>query len=312
MLDFTDRRKNSVSVARMILSLLSNRTETRCDNGHNGISITDILEHFDGILDVEDIIESLWNMYDLKDSPKWTHLVSFSQIVTKDEWARSSVPLEGIADFVLLDYDKTFVHYSCAGKIYLELVSSHFEFFSTRCYPNNPKPALFCKSNWEVGKNSEYIFLDIIRTIRSQVAECCDTLRSINIDICNKRFNMNNPYNSPESLDYFNSPFVALYKDIRSNYSFHQYHESRIINAHIGYIDSFRLYILNSSEFPDEKKSQVNSLLLKEIEEYVGLLKSIPANKKTEDELLPYYKTMLENAMGNLNDFSISINMLED
>lgn len=312
VLDLTNRRRNSVSVARMILSLLSNKTDTCCDNGHNGVSISYILDHFKGILPADEIKKSLWNMYDLKDSPKWSHLISFSQIVTKNKSSSVTTPLTDFADFDLLDFDRTLVHYSCAGQIYLERVSSHFEFFSTRCYPGNPKPALYCKENWSSkGKISEYMFLDIIKNIYEQVQKCCEALRKFNIKICSNRHNLDNPYESPDSTDYFESPFVALNKDKKSSYSFHQLHENRIINAHIGYIDRFRLYLLNDSNFPESKKVDVNKKLLDEIKNYIDLLDSILIDDHTRYKLMPYYNCMYKLAIENPEDFTISINVLE-
>lgn len=123
VLDLLNRKNNSVSICRLILSYLSNYTETKCDSGKNSISLQDIIGAFNDIFPEGDVIKILCEMFELRDTI-WSHLVSFNQI----EYDIPQQTFERHIDVNSLDRNRTMLHYSCAGKIYIEYVATHFEF----------------------------------------------------------------------------------------------------------------------------------------------------------------------------------------
>ena len=103
-------------------------------------------------------------MFALRDS-KWSHLVSFNQI----EYRNVEQKLESHIDIKDLDLDKTMIHYSCAGKIYIEYVATHFEFFTARVFKER-KDALFCEHNVMIDPaTNNYICCDIINRVYNEV-----------------------------------------------------------------------------------------------------------------------------------------------
>lgn len=310
VLDLLNRKSNSVSICRLILSYLSNYTETKCDSGRNSISLGDIMKDFQDIFSDDKVGKILCEMFAMRDTV-WSHLVSFNQI----EYKNSEQQIESYIDFVTLNPDKTMLHYSCAGKIYIEYVATHFEFFTVRVYKEN-RDALFCDSNLIRDSNTNnFKCVDIVNRIYEEVAKCCNSLKEFNIKLCTKN-NYSDPYTAPEQ--YKDSHYICNFKrkepDGRER-RFKQFHEERIILTHINYIDCYRSYVLNCSDkVSDEEKLELNEELTKCIKKYVDLLasKRVLKNKNTNEELVKHYLTKIDLLEGNWNDFDTIIRKNND
>jgi hypothetical protein len=299
VLDLQDRKSNEVSISRIILAYFSNYTETRCDNARNCISFQQILNAFKGIFSPDDIIKYIWNMHELKDSI-WTHLISFSQLEKKK--------YNGYSSFNEIDFEQTTLHYSCAGKIYIENISTHFEFFSTRIFKKK-YGSLFCKANSEKNSENEYIFIEIIKGVLQEVKGCCVSLKKFNEKIC-RELSYPDPYQT-QSKKYFDSPYVCQYKKLDGRRS-KEYHEDRIINSHIGYIDKFRIYLLNYTDINETEKKDINLKLLRILKDYVDLFNIALVNDYTRNTLIPYYSEQLKNAFNNPMNNKLEINKPDD
>lgn len=287
VIDLLGRKNNEVSFSRLILSYLSNYTEMRCDDAKNCIKLSEILKDFTNILDKQNVIQSIWNMYDLKNS-KWSHLLSFSQLERNSP--ESGDTLNDIADLKSLDYDRTTIHYSCAGKIYLEYVATHFEFFTTRIGGTSWKP-LYSKENM-IKQDGEYKFINIINNVFVEVKRCCESLARFNKRLCNTK-SYPNPYNK-DTKKYLESPYVCKFKKLDGRV-FKQFHEDRLVTRHIGYIDGYRIYVLNYSNIPEEDKPKINKKLVSLIKKYVDLLnKNILLSSYTKETLYPYFLQQID------------------
>ncbi len=308
VLDLLNRKNNDVSICRLLLSYLSNYTETKCDSARNSIKLNDLLRDFKGIFKREDILNSLCSMFELRDT-KWTHLVSFNQIEYKN---KNSINDLGKIEFKTLDPEKTMIHYSCAGKIYIEYVTTHFEFFTARIF-GETVDSLFCESNMKKTLSiCEYKFIEIIEKVYGEVAQCCNSLCGFNKTVCEKN-NFSNPYIDPEL--YKKSHYICQFKRISfddfEERRFKQYHEDRMINSHIVYLDKFRLYVLNY--FPNikdkEEKIHINKKLIACIKKYCMLLKAkeILTTDNTKNRLIPHYDERIEKLETNPSDFHTEI-----
>lgn len=310
VLDLLNRKNNSVSICRLILSYLSNYTETKCDSARNSISLKEIMTNFHDIFLDEKVGKILCEMFALRDTV-WSHLISFNQIEYKD----CENKIESYIDFLTLDPDNTMMHYSCAGKIYIEYVATHFEFFTVRVYKEN-RDALFCDSNLIRDPNTHnFKCVDIVNRICTEVEQCCTSLKEFNIEICKKN-NYLDPYNVPKF--YKDSHYICNFK--RKEYDgrerrFKQFHEERIILTHISYIDCYRSYILNHCDIISlEEKIELNEKLTKCITRYVDLLASDLVLKKesTNSELVNYYRTQIDKLEEDWSDFSTIIRKNND
>ncbi len=305
VLDLLNRKNNSVSICRLILSYLSNYTETKCDSGRNSIALKEIINAFKGVFPDEQVIKTLCEMFALRDS-KWSHLVSFNQIEYKDTEQR----IESHIDIKELNTDRTMLHYSCAGKIYVEYVATHFEFFTARIFKEQVE-ALFCDSNLQIDTSTKnYKCCDVIDRVRSEVESCCNSLRAFNIKLCNDN-NYLDPYIT--SNIYKDSHYVCMFKRIEydgNERRFKQFHEERILLTHINYIDCYRLYVLNHcNQINHEQKVDLNKKLTECIEKYVALLESesVLKNPYTNRDFVDYYKKQIERLRNNWEDFETEI-----
>ncbi len=225
-------------------------------------------------------------MYSLKDSI-WTHLISFGRFEANE----SIKEMLASDNYSALDLNKTTVHYSCAGKIYLEVMTSHFEFFSTRIRATQ-YPPLFCEQNYKYGSKK---FLEIIEAVIHEVELCCTSLSKHNDRVRNIRRKSGMPMDVKSYLD---SPFVASIKKTdrinKSNVQIRkQFHEDRIINSHIGYIDRFRLFIINNGKRFSQNSVDTNKSLCNILKRYIDLLDKVLITEYTKKTLLPFYKSQL-------------------
>ena len=277
VLDLQNRKNNNVSVARIILAYLSSHTEPHCDNANNNITLEKIVNDLEVIFSKNEIISRILQMYSLKDS-QWTHLVSFSHLNATPTQVSSMLKAHSYDG---LDLKETMVHYSCAGKIYLEYVTTHFEFFTSRIFFDE-YPALFCASNITGEKRYKRITTRVIE----EVERCCESLCEHNDIIKTKCM-----YTDKQYEDSF---FVAQIKRHSNGRGNNQFHEDRLINSHIGYLDRFRLYLMLGELLGKDEKIETNEFLCKIIKRYVVLLEQKSMlNEHTKKELLPYYKQQI-------------------
>ena len=232
--------------------------------------------------------------------------MSFNQI----EYKNAQHEIESYIDFNRLDPDKTMLHYSCAGKMYVEYVATHFEFFTVRVYKTS-REALFCDSNLVRDTNTHnFKCVDIVNRIYSEVEKCCGSLYDFNLRLCNKNHYLN-PYTNLEF--YRDSHYVCVFKRVNldgQERRFKQFHEERIILTHINYIDCYRTYILNYCEnICHEDKVELNKKLTKSITKYVDLLASdrILKSKNTDTELIDYYRKQIGILENDWSDFETEI-----
>lgn len=244
-------------------------------------------------------------MFALRDS-KWSHLVSFNQIEYKD----AEQKIESHIDIKELNPNRTMLHYSCAGKIYIEYVATHFEFFTARIFKDQ-REALFCDSNLQIDSSTNnYRCCDVINKVYSEVERCCNSLREFNLKLCNDN-NYLNPYTTPNI--YRDSHYICMFKRVEYDgreRRFKQFHEERIILTHINYIDCYRLYVLNQCDIISHKqKVELNKKLTECIKKYVALLESdtVLKNPYTFDEFIKHYKEQINLLQGNWEDFEIEI-----
>ena len=307
VIDLLNRKNQYVSICRLILSYLSNYTETKCDSGRNCVPLSEIISAFDGLFSHEDIIKILCEMFLLRDSI-WTHLISFNHL----DYNNEKYIMDSDINIDELNQRKTMVHYSCAGKIYVEYVATHFEFFTARVFSNRVQP-LFCDENALIDKvTGNYKCCDIISRVYSEVEQCCESLKAFNQKLCSEN-NLLDPYENPDL--YKKTPYICLFKrsnPIEGERRFKQFHEERMILAHINYIDYYRIYVLNHSTLLDnDKKVEINESLLNCLEKYVQLLQSDSVLKETYTyrTFVKHYIKQISKAQENLSDFSIEINI---
>jgi GTPase SAR1 family protein len=286
VVDFSKREpERKVSIARVILAYLSNHTETLNTTTERSVSLGSVVTAMDKVFSRDDVIRSIINMYLLKDSD-WSHLISFNEISFPSRELTNMIKNN---NFTSIDLEKTMLHYTCAGKVYLETVSSHFEFFSVRLKNGTSHRPLFCSANSEQINSA----MKIIRSVLDEVKICSGFLQAHNEQIINSK-----KFSGLEEYGY--SSFISKIK--RISYaggvevaSWQQFHEDRLINSHIDYVDHFRLFFMESNTGLDiETRNKVNKDLCGVLKEYVDLLENGLCNQKTKFDLIPEYRKNLE------------------
>ncbi len=194
-------------------------------------------------------VDSLWGMFSLRTSESWNHLITFDSIksISKDALIAS-----------IKNKENVHIRITCAGRYYLRIVCTHFEFFACRRLPYSEP--LFSKANNSFNRNEKkYQFEIIIEGVYQKVRDCCKNLLISEEDIFIKgksytRFNL-----LQDMCFYFND-----YQNAAT-------HSERILHHHIRYLDAYRLYLING-HFKNDVVN-INIRLVTLIEKYLLLMK---------------------------------------
>lgn len=278
-------KKPPVSNARIILNYLDNRTYSQ-SRTIKSIKFEKIVRDFSGIVNKADINNSLIQMFNLGvGNSIWNELIAFVQI-DSDE---------------LDNCKRKKIFITKAGHEYLDLVSTHFEFFNTRVIEKKSKDvSLFSHQSLKPyygSKKYQYVFQEIIENVLNIVRSCCEKMSVFYESIMFQKFNGKN--------DYLNSFFVY------SSGNTKVFHGERIIHTHIRYIDHFRRFILNGKKIKDENNA-INKILVDYIKNYIEIGENNPnilSEKSTNDLFPKFYDKIKVIETSNYTDYTTPINV---
>lgn len=275
-----------VSNARLILNYLYyNSTAT------NGVPFKRIVDDFEGIIDKDDIDNSLVAMFLQGYKAIWNELIAFNEIDREE----------------IDTCEGTDIMITSAGREYIDFIATHFEFFNTRVSKRRESngAALFSSVSIRPYSNSrepfsidgtiyhfDYLFEETIFSVMEIVAGCCQKMTEFYNNF------MRNKY--PNKCEYLRSPFVYGESGVL--------HGERIIHTHIRYIDNYRLYLLGkNSPFEPKKRVRINQKLTKYINEYIKIGEKNPGvlTEKSSNELFPaFLKRIKEIRESDYTDFN--------
>ena len=226
------------SIARILLTYIYNSTQA--------VYLNKLFEYFEEIYTPRLIINTITAC--MQTHGRWRRLL-YAKDIDRTNYADED-SIEEILDKMCNDYENTkgtkydlkyaIIEISEAGKTYIEIIASHFEFFSVRCYNDITKPdsqympLFFCNAsdNKTDGEKFKFNFDPIIEKVYNSVKECIENLNTLN-----KIFLIEKGIKEEE---YLYSQLVGT-----TQYGHKQTHEERIIFQHIYLIEDFRWYMLN-------------------------------------------------------------------
>ena len=122
-------------------------------------------------------------------------------------------------------------------------------------------------------KNRKYPFEGLIDYVFSAVIRSCESITKIINDVFFGKLR----YTFEQLLE---SDYIVKEKTVP------MFHYERIIHQHIGYIDAYRLHLINKEGTQDDEVIIFNERLLKHIENYLNLLNQLKKyTTKTSHEL---------------------------
>lgn len=264
LLNFGNEEKYLFSPARLILTYINNCRDEVC--------LYDIFKYFEGILDVEDVADIIDKIYLLRFTD-WRHLLTFNKYPPKDDnGLKSQLDLyysgRPIAE-CRGEYAK--LEITCAGRMYLNTMSTNYEFFASRLFGDTYKP-LFSVDNLLMEKG-KYKFECQIAGVLKVVEGCCIHMCQADKDICEKKgWTAQDLYKSELTFENYQRDSTS---NSRSE-GVRQFHTERIIFSHIGYINVYRQYVLNNILLKEQvKKININKILVEFISQYLLLYEKL-------------------------------------
>lgn len=260
--------EKKVSISRVILTYLSNIPEKE------SCSLSELFTVFDGVFTLEEILSTIKSLFDMR-TGKWRHLLTFS--------SNSEFSLEKqIEEFRKGETDERIystIKITPAGITFLKTIAVSFEFYSSRLIRTNrilgkksvhELPLIMPDNIQKIKKDGKdvYKFELIIRDVLASVKKCFFRLVEFDQEIMNVR-------HIKHFSDYKDSKYVFKKEDTG------HLHKERIIFSHIGYINSFRLYLLNNSTYSEEIKKEFNKIIVDLLDEYLRLAEKEKENRRS-------------------------------
>lgn len=303
LVDFKDRSDKKVSLNRLILTYLNNTTDIKATGDSKAISLKEIFKSFK-IFKTKEVVECLWEMYNLITTEEWNPLIMFasSSDVSKDGlFLERKHYKESLQEDETIDAEArySFFRITCAGRVYLTNICTHFEFFSCRIFGKKRAP-LFSKKVLTI-KNDEPLFKVIIDAVYEEVKLCCKSLEEF------------------ESADGICSKIDSDFNYKNEN-GIYQYHGERIIFSHISYIDIYRCYLLAKKPIEIStmgiKLKDISIYLIEMCEKYLELFNICKIGSSIKNKegtfIKDVMKNKVQNAYNNPCDFLCTINIQED
>lgn len=258
-IDAHPRTGKNKGLSRRVLSYLFNDMPVHNDRfleGNDFMNLSRLYSDFHLYHNFDKMSSVLAELYTLYNNDSWSHLIN----------------IDSDYDVNATNIDKRFKRYeesgeyydgdgklriTCAGRIFTEILATHFEFFAAQYASKNK--ALFHKDN--LNKQSTlFKFDNIIKAVLEHVNECCVDTYEIDLDVAKKLF-------SDDMNKFRQSDFV-----FRNKKGISMVHSERVINHHIDYLSAYRLYILSLSPSHIDIKTACITVVDK-IKEYMVLQK---------------------------------------
>lgn len=280
--DVKATRSYPYSYVRVILVLLYKQREKQPDrilfNDAEYVELKELYDEIKGIIRQDDFVEILDRMYSFRDEEYWNHLVTFDNVAS---YSKEYI-LSYLQKKTHKDEKKIHICITSAGKMFLDQICVHFEYFSQRFCDKQYK-ALFEYNSFKIPEDAQ-IVKRILPAVFSAVRECSIALESYNRAVLDKL----------GVKDYT--------KIISSSYYYEsQFHEERIILNHVQYLNAYRSYMLGKSG----NNISMNKYLVRYIKEYLNLLYT---DDMTKSFRKPFFST---RSKINYNRLMVCIEQIE-
>lgn len=284
VLDLRNPGSMSSSLPRLVLTYLSNCSDISCVDEGRSVQLSELLQAFDDS-DPKEILDCIWEMYELIDAPEWGHLITFSKTVQAKK-ERLYKELDAVMKGNNDDFSEFRI--TVAGKLYLSDICTHFEFFACRiCRVGLCNQPLFSSKSWDKNEDGKFNFQITMSNVFEQVKLCCARLNK-NLEGVGRK------------CEKFDSEF-----NYRNDNGVCQYHSERIIFSHIQYIETYRHYLLVKK--PIENIEDASLYIIGKISEYVKLFEDSDSAKCSKTNRKEKIKANLTVALGKPLDNEIWI-----
>lgn len=237
-----DNNLNKTSLSRLILNYLSNNTL-------EATSVADIFKTFDKVFDYQYICKIMGQMLKRVSEELWRRPIYYYKNAFVNENDVTHSFLEQYKKYI--NHEINLVEFSIceSGKIFIEKIAPHFEFYSTRLLP-------LCKSLYCISEGED--LKKVLESVYNQIKTCCNKQDEFRKEYMRK-YNMSNK-------EYLNQKFHS-----RTNAGNLQLHIERVIFSHIGYLNDYRMYLINIKPYDTNIIDEFNDLLLRYISDYLEL-----------------------------------------
>lgn len=248
-----NKSSNKTSLSRLILNYLAN-------NIVDSTSLTDIFESFGKVFNYEYICKIMGQMLKRASAELWRRPIFYSKNAFSNESNITRKFLEQYEKYKKKDIDLVEFSICESGKTFIEKISPHFEFYSTRVIP-------LCKSIYCLTEENE--LKKVLSEVYNQIKTCCDKQDRFRLEYIEKY--------EIDNQKYLDLPFHS-----KTNAGNLQLHIERVIFSHIGYLNDYRMYLIKVKPEHINTIDRFNDLLLQYIDNYLSLYETNIVNISSE------------------------------
>jgi energy-coupling factor transporter ATP-binding protein EcfA2 len=232
---------------------------------------------------IELLSEVIFGMYSLRKSESWSHLVTFDSVHLEP-----SITKDTIKDIFKKSVDKDSgfegkIAITCAGRSYVRIVCSHFEFLAMRFVDipqkvNNIKPLFSSKNMHYDNHNNCYGYEILLNNFYGNFETGLSTLEEIETNMFNRL--------GKQGKGIWESPFI--YHDPQ-NKNISMFHLERALHRMITYINCYRTWIIEQKQKDGDLLSHNEKISLI-LEKYVKLLDDPKFSQRSKKLYAEYFK----------------------
>lgn len=272
--------------SRLILTYLANiqiqQNPHFLQNDNDEVQLTTLYNNFQNIFsdnseeNLNAFLNAIWGMFELRTSHSWNHLITFDAI--------KHISFNEVSQQLLnpsINKTPIKIRLTCAGRNYIRFMCVHFEFFGTR-FSNIKYPLFSSACSTFIPDRKKYYFELVMEDVFNAVEKCCENLDATE----HRAFIASGRY---DIYSFLQSYFCYKNPDNANSY----FHLERIIHNHIGYIDDYRLYLINyvfTGNVVD-----INKRIIKIIKKYVALLIKYPYVEEKNRDLIQSFNECIQS-----------------
>lgn len=295
----------AINITRLILLYLKNSQTLYLDAETvetQTVSLYELFDDFSKYCDKEGvIINSIWNMYELRNQSFWNHLVTFDGM--------KNISLNTLEEQMkqYKEGDRSYKHYgririTSGGRAYLEYVVIHYEYFAMRLNTTLNK-SLFLYNKQEISNIN-----NVERVLDGVFQEVVKCIKKVSL-FYKVVFEGKNQFTHE---DFLGSKFAWHKIQENTNIVNSMFHGERIMHSHIGYLNAFRKYAFHILDDEKEEKRKINILVLKYIKKYIKMFNGesrIALCSEMSNTLVRYYNRCIKKIYeSDYYDFQTDIN----
>ena len=316
--------QHNAYVGRLVLCYLINKAnglrEKEFKLPKDAVPLDTMINDFKGVVESSVMIDTLWDMYELRKKEYWSHLITFDNLGSLDNKKLQEMVNNYLSGVAPRDSEFPKVRITCAGRMVLQDFLFRFEYYAAIAHIKSNEaqvlpPLFLCgtrktdvklENDGRLSQREKYLFSRVIDSAFFEAKNAYKCEKNFFSSVMRKRISQDD--DSVFSLERHVKTRQYLFEGARKGVFYH----NNIIFSVVGYVEQFRMYILKvypalvEYEHIDVDYNEINKVLADDIISLLQVIIPKQQNKNNKKKGKGTRSMLRED-----NSFAIAQKMLE-